>query len=156
MFKFLKKLPYWYLIAIPLLAYSLGTVSNQAVIWANGDKFPVLYNNEKIHNSCQTPDSNDDKNFISLIVGHKNSVAPSAQSAPKTIDSDLCQNGGEFLDDTHTIMNKNSRLTFLADIFDFDAHTYSVGDFLILFGEWMWKWAGIAWLALIIRKFVEA
>ena len=155
MFKTIKKIPYWWLIAIPVLAYSLGTVSNQAVEWANGNKFPVFYNNEKIHESCQTPDSKDDKNFISIMLGQKiDARAPT--SAPASVDTDLCQNGGKFLDDEHVIMSKDSHLKILSDIFDFSAHTYSIGDFLIYFGEWMWKWAGIAWIVLLIRKFVEA
>ena len=50
-FQKLFKIPYWYLIAIPLLSIGLGTMSNQVVLWDNFDKFPVMYNAEKVHQS---------------------------------------------------------------------------------------------------------
>jgi len=157
MFKFLSKIPYWYLIAIPLLITFLGIASNQAVLIANGDKFPVLYNNEKIHVSCQTPEAKPAPDFLSLILGPPR-ARPSIlepQPAPIDLDPNLCQNGGKFLDDTHVIMSKDSHLKILSDIIDFHTATYSIGDGLLAFGEWMWEWAGISWLTLVIRKFIE-
>lgn len=154
MFETLKKLPYWYLIAIPLLATLLGAASNQAVLIANGDKFPVLYNNEKIHVSCQTPDANAEENPLDILLGvpSKTSIL---KPQPALSDPDLCQNGGKFLDDTHVIMDKDSHLKILSDIIDMHEATYSVGDGLLEFGEWMWSWSVIAWLVLVIRKFIE-
>lgn len=159
MFEKLKKLPYWYLIAIPLFATLLGAASNQAVLIANGDRFPVLYNNEKIHASCQTPEPNAGKDFLTaLLGGGRLKSVPSIlepQPAPKMADPDLCRNGGKFLDDTHVIMDKDSHLKILSDIFDMHEATYSVGDGLLEFGSWMWDWSGLAWLVLIVRKLIE-
>lgn len=153
MFKLIKKVPYWYIIAIPLLSMLLGAASNQAVLMANGDKFPVFWNNEKIHVSCQTPEPKAVPDFLSSLL--PSILAP--QPAPKANpDPDLCQNGGKFLDNEHVIMDKGSHLKALADIFDIGSGAYSIGDGLLAFGEWVWEWAGIAWLALIIRKFIEA
>ena len=145
MLKKLLKVPYWYLIAIPLLSIALGTVSNQVVLWANFDKFPVMSNNEKIHQSCQTPDR----------PKAPKKDAPSILKPQPAKDSDLCRNGGIFLDDTHVIMTKDSKLKFLADIWDFHEVTYSIGDFFLMFAEWMLSWAPLAWLVLVIRKFIE-
>ena len=151
MWKLIKKVPYWYLIAIPLLSLGLGIASNQAVLIANHDKFPVMVNEEKLQKYCAP--AKEDAGFaaiIAKITGHKESddkviVAPDPYS---------CENGGEFIDNVHIIMTKKTHLNFLADVFDLGA-IYSIGDFGIIFAEWMWEWAVIAWLVLVIRKFIE-
>jgi hypothetical protein len=162
MFKKLFKIPYFYLIAIPLLSIGLGTVSNQIVLWDNFDKFPVMYNAEKVHESCQPREAADKMaaEIIKALTGQKKSAAPNKTnnlglelSAP---DPNVCANGGIFLDDMHVIMNKDSKLKFMADIWDFHDVTYSIGDFMLMFADWMLGWSVIAWLALIIRKFIEA
>lgn len=161
MFKWMTKIPYWYLIAIPLLSIGLGCVSNQAVLWTNFDKFPVMYNDEKIHQSCQTVDKTAAGNsLIEILTGNR---APTVK--PKNVpdifapapakDADLCQNGGLFLDDTHVIMTKDSKLKWLADVWDMHDVTYSIGDFFLMFADWMFGWAPLAWLVLVIRKFIE-
>ena len=38
-----------YLLALPLLLIALGTASNQLVLWANHDTFPVMLNAAKVH-----------------------------------------------------------------------------------------------------------
>jgi hypothetical protein len=161
MFKKLFKIPYWYLFAIPLLSIGLGTLSNQVVLWSNFDKFPVMYNNEKIHQSCQAPDpSKAGTDLISILTGHK-VPAPVAKSVPDIFapmpakDMDLCQNGGKFLDDTHVIMSKESKLKWLSDVWDFKDVTYSIGDFFLMFADWMLQWAPLAWLVLVLRRFIE-
>jgi hypothetical protein len=156
-FQKLFKIPYWYLIAIPLLSIGLGTVSNQVVLWSNHDQFPVMYNDEKIHQSCQTPDPTAPTDLLTLLMGPKapKKDAPSILKPQPAKDADLCQNGGIFLDDTHVIMTKDSKLKFLADIWDFHEVTYSIGDFFLMFAEWMLSWAPLAWLVLVIRKFIE-
>jgi hypothetical protein len=143
MFKLIQRIPYWYLIAIPLLFTFLGAASNQLVLIANGDRFPVLVNQEQITKSC-TPDSKTPEPDYFSILGPVTRVDPYA-----------CSNGGEFLDDTHVIMTDQSHLKILADIFDMHAATYSIGDFLLMLGSWMRDWAGIAWIVLVIRKFLE-
>lgn len=46
--KALKRIPYWYLIVIPVLLIVLGAASNQLVLIANGGRFPVLLNAAQI------------------------------------------------------------------------------------------------------------
>ena len=147
MFKTLKKIPYWYLIAIPLLAIGIGAASNQAVLIANGGKFPVQVNAEEQAKLCVAPKADAD---YALPSAHRQE--PAEPSAP---DMNTCANGGEYLDEVHTIMNSQSHLKAFADIFNLGAATYSIGDFLLILGEWMWGWSCIAWCVLVIRKFVE-
>jgi hypothetical protein len=157
MFSLIKKVPYWYLIAIPLLCVGLGILSNQIVLWVNFDKFPVMYNNEKIHQSCQTPDPSE-TDLISILIGHKAPAATKPADVVNSIpakDSDLCQNGGKFLDDTHVIMSRDSKLKWLSDVWDLNDATYSIGDLAIMSGEWILRWAQFAWLVLVLRKLVE-
>jgi hypothetical protein len=161
MFKKLFKIPYWYLIAIPLLSIGLGTVSNQAVLWDNFDKFPVMYNAEKIQKACRPADAKNAlaEDIIKALTGQKKSAAPDKTnnlglqlSVP---DPNVCANGGIFLDDIHVIMNKDSKLKFMADIWDFHDVTYSIGDFMLMFSDWMLGWSVTAWLVLVVRKLIE-
>lgn len=75
-FQKLFKIPYWYLIAIPLLSIGLGTVSNQVVLWDNFDKFPVMYNAEKVHKSCQPQEASDKMaaDIIKALTGQGKTV----------------------------------------------------------------------------------
>ena len=43
----------------------------------------------------------------------------------------------------------------MADIWDFHDVTYSIGDFMLMLGDWFMGWAPLAWLVLIIRKLIE-
>ena len=158
MLKKLFKIPYWWLIALPLLSIALGTLSNQVVLWANFDKFPVMYNDEKIHQSCQVKTADPANSLIAILTGHaapKKDV-PSIFAPMPAKDLDMCENGGQFLDDTHVIMSKESKLKWMSDIWDFHDVTYSIGDFLIMLGEWIFSWAPLAWLVLVLRKHIEA
>jgi hypothetical protein len=157
--KKLRKIPYWYLIAIPLLLTLIGAASNQAVLIANGDKFPVLVNDEKLTSMCAPSDAS---NALAAAIAKALGNAKPSHVVPKPTvklsapDYNSCSNGGEFIDDTHTIMTGQSRLKPLADIFDMKQAIYSVGDFFLIASDWMWDWAVLAWLVLVIREFVEA
>ena len=151
MFKKLLNIPYWYLIAIPLLSFGIGVASNQAVLIANGDKFPVMANEENLRKYCAPAD--EDAGFAAIIAEITGQKAHSEKSVV-TPDPYSCQAGGEFIDNVHIIMTKKTHLNFLADVFDLGA-IYSIGDFGIIFAEWMLDWAVIAWLVLVLRKFIE-
>jgi hypothetical protein len=153
MFKKLLNIPYWYLIAIPLLSFGIGVASNQAVLIANGDKFPVLVNNERIVEMCKAPQPKDDS-FLSLLLP---SMPRTKQALPVHVDAQACSAGGDFFDgdDVHVIMKKDSKLKFMADIFDFHRDIFSIGDGLLAFGSWMFDWSPLAWLVLVLRKFIE-
>lgn len=59
---------------------------------------------------------------------------------------------GQFIDQVHSVMGPNSRLKALADIFNLGIGIFSIGDFLILLGGWLWTFAPIAWVVLLIKK----
>lgn len=155
-FKKLFKIPYWYLIAIPLLCIGLGTVSNQVVLWDNFDKFPVMYNAEKVHESCQPAKKDDLESIIIKALKGDGSKTKNLKLQLSVLDPNVCANGGPFLDDVHVIMTKDSKLKPLADIWDFHDVTYSIGDFMLMLGDWFMGWAPLAWLVLVIRKLIEA
>ena len=142
--KWLKKIPYWQLIAIPFLLMFLGIASNQAVLIANHDTFPVMMNQEHIMQAC-TPVTD-----VSLAAA----IAKIMHEQP--YDPNACENGGAYLDDSHVIMTSKTHLNYLADIFDLKTSIYSIGDFFIMLGEWTWDWSIVAWIVLILRRFLEA
>lgn len=122
--KFLRHFPYWYLLLIPALLFCLGAVSNQAVLWANGGKFPVFMNDAQKEKYCP---------------------------ADSSITSLACGNGGQFIDRTHSVMGPNSRLKLLADVFNFGA-IYSVGDGFLFLASWLFSFTPYMWVALVVRK----
>lgn len=134
--KILRKFPYWYLIAIPVLMFVLGAASNQAVLIANHGKFPVMMNEAEVSLACAPPSEDKESQKFSIF----NSSVPS------------CTKGGQFLDRTHSIMGPNSHLKALADIFDLGEAVFSLGDFSIMLGTFLLKFTPLAWLFLTIRK----
>jgi hypothetical protein len=137
MFKLIKKVPYLYLIAVPMLLMFMGTASNQAVLIANGDRFPVMANEVRLAEFCNPSP-------IDALLAQK--FFPEVSNA--------CTATG-MLDSTHEIMTPKTHLNFLADIFDMHTAIFSIGDFLLMLGEWAWDISVIAWLALVLRKFIE-
>ena len=125
MFTFLRKTSL-YILALPLLLIALGTVSNQVVLYANHDTFPVVMNNAKLfeyeHKLTRDTDSDDDDK------------SEEAQVRLTELD-----NG--YLDDTHIIMTKDTHLNWLADVFDFHGDVFSIGDFMLELGEWSGSFA---------------
>ena len=105
--------------------FGLGAASNQAVLIANGDKFPVLVNPVKLAEFL--PDG------VALL--------PPGQS--------------QMVDTVHETMTKDTHLNALADIFDMHSSIYSVGDGLLLLGEWLNTWCPFAWFFLICKKIYD-
>lgn len=130
--KFLRKFPYWQLLAIPVLLFGLGAGSNQIVLVANHGTFPVMVNKVDIVKMCH--DASD--------------VPPVLQGIACTTDG----KGGEYLDPVHVIMTPESRLKPLADIFNLGDGIYSIGDFLLMLSFGMVPFAPIAWLVLTLRR----
>ena len=131
MLKLVKKFPYWYLLAVPVLIWVLGVASNQAVLIANHGKFPVMLNEAQIAVMC--PDASQ--------------IDPKYKAIACTSDG----KGGQYLDRVHSVMGPNSHLTLLADIFDLGS-IYSIGDFAIMLGEFLLPFTSISWVALALRK----
>ena len=124
MFDFLRKTSL-HILAIPLLFIILGTVSNQAVLWANHDTFPVMANDFKA---------------VQMLGGESPVVL---------------KDGTTLLDDTHSLMTSKSHLNWLADVFDFKDEIESIGDIMIDFGGFMWTFAPYVWGFAVIRKLKE-
>jgi hypothetical protein len=136
MFKFLRKTSL-YLLAIPLLTFMLGVASNQAVLIANHDKFPVLLNDRKLAKFVEA-DAKEDSDFF----------------ARRTMPARVV-NGAVMIDDVHCNMTKETHLNTLADIFDMHDAIYSVGDFLIELGSWLLGFAPVLFLFDVSRKLKE-
>lgn len=134
--KFLRKFPYWYLLAIPALLFAAGVASNQAVLVANHGKFPVAMNAAWMDKFCSTRGMEPDE---------IDNIPPAS-----------CAVGGEMIDNTHSVMGPNSHLKFLADIFPLGHAIYSVGDGLLYLGDWLLSFTPFMWLALTIRKLFVA
>jgi hypothetical protein len=144
--KYLRRFPYWYLLAIPALVWALGIASNQAVLVANHGKFPVMLNATWMVKMCTIPTMEQvgiDPDDEEMVAKYKQVVA--------NIPASSCRKGGEMIDETHSVMGPNSHLKALSDIFPLGS-IYSIGDAGIYLGEYLLGFSPIMWLALVIRK----
>ena len=119
---FLRTTSLWILL-LPVVLTITGAASNQAVLIANHDKFPVMLNDYK-------------------IVGYELQAEKATQSDDPDVaeqaafDLESLKHG--FLDDTHCIMTNDTHLNFLADVIDFRGEgILSVGDLLIEAGAYL-------------------
>ena len=131
MLKFLRK-TYLYLLAVPLLFTFLGAASNQIVLIANHDTFPVMESPATIQK-------------IRVAVHN-------AQGNPEIDPDSIPDIDRGMLDETHCLMTEKTHLNFLADVFDLKTATYSIGDFLLIAGDWSWTFAPFVFLFVVIRK----
>ena len=129
MLKFLRKSCLWILLT-PLVIGWAGTLSNQAVLWANHDTFPVMINPVKLQ----------------VFTGGELSKNPTT-GKPEISGGLVIElpDGTLMTDPTHCVMTSKTRLNWLADIFDFHQSIESVGDLLIGVGEWSWGFAPYVW-----------
>jgi len=134
--KVFRKFPYLYLLAIPLLLILLGTASNQAVLIANHGKFPVMLNEAQYSHFCSAPEDEEMKFSVT-----DSSISPMS-----------CTEGGQFIDDVHSVMGKNSHLKALSDIFNLKVAIYSIGDFLLMLGYWLLSFSWISYITLVVRR----
>jgi hypothetical protein len=123
LFQLIRK-TYLYVFAVPLLFLALGTISNQAVLYANHDTFPVCVN-----------------------------IVKAEHMAPEAIQ---LEDGTIMLDDTHCLMTSKTHLNLLADVFDFHSSIFSIGDFMLMLGEWLFSLAPVAWVTLALRKLAHS
>ena len=129
---FLRKTALW-IPLIPIVLFLGGVASNQAVLIANHDRFPVLVNHTKLVNfeaeTVETP-------FGSITVPR-----------PAEVDDD----GVVMIDDIHCVMTSDTHLNALADIFDFGG-IYSIGDFMLMLGQWLLEYSLVVWLVVVILR----
>jgi len=127
---------YLYLLAAPVLAIVLGAASNQAVLIANHDTFPVMVNQARL----QSLEAKQQmmREIIAAITGEKPIEPPAGM-----------------IDDVHCVMTSKTHLNALADIFDMRDAIYSIGDFSIMFGEWSLGFAPFVFVFAVARKLNE-
>ena len=133
--KFLKILRssfLWVLLA-PFAVQGIGAASNQAVLIANHDTFPVMVNPVKL-------DELRPKGQDSLIAEIFGPVKPAEVADDSMIDA------------VHCVMTDQTHLNFLADVFDMHDAIYSIGDFGLMLGEWMQSFCPFVFLALVFNK----
>ena len=131
MLKFLRKTALWILLTPAALIYS-GAASNQLVLAANHDSFPVMVND-----------------FKSEIMVAKMKAEWKEDTAEAGLDIKL---PAGMIDETHCIMTSKTHLNFLADVFDLKDGIYSIGDFGIMLGSLLWAYAPFIWAFEVIRR----
>lgn len=131
MLKFLKKTHLW-ILALPLALSLMGAASNQAVLNANHDKFPVEVNT-----------------FKEEILVYKMQADWKDATAAAGVDLPLPEG---MIDDTHCVMTSKTRLNWLADVFDMKDGIYSIGDFMLMLGSLIWGFAPFVWGYAVIRQ----
>jgi hypothetical protein len=59
------------------------------------------------------------------------------------------------IDDVHCVMSAKTHLNFLADIWDLGHDYYSIGDGLLILGEWLLGILPWIWGAAVVRRLSE-
>ena len=116
-----------YMIALPFAICYTGAAMNQAVLIANGGKFPVMVNDRLSGTSREITDR------IIMSVDRWG-----------------------FIDNVHCLMTNSTRLNWLADYLILGGRAYSPGDVLISIGLSL-QWPLIfSWGALTISDVIKA
>ena len=137
MLKTIRNAALWILLT-PGALWLGGVASNQAVLNANQDKFPVMWNEFKINRYA-----------AELVIATHDKDKIVAENAQFMLDA---LNAG-YLDDTHCIMTPKTHLNWLADVFDIKGDgVYSIGDFMQYVGEWAYTFVPFVWGFEVIRR----
>lgn len=128
---------YLWILALPLFLGFAGAASNQLVLAANHDKFPVMVNARKLREFEQAQEQ--PVRAIEHLFGVDD--PPQAQNDPDGM-----------LDDVHCVMTKDTHLNFLADWIDLKDATYSPGDLLLEAGDYTGQYSFWVWFALILAE----
>jgi len=126
-----------YILAIPVLFTFLGAASNQIVLIANHDTFPVMLNDKKLADMTEPKEKSVEIRFLKPMPAYE-------------------ADGAVMLDDTHCSMTHETHLNALADIFDMKDAIYSIGDFLLMLGEWFGAFCPFVFVFDVIRKLRQA
>jgi hypothetical protein len=113
-----------WLLLLPFALQFGGAASNQLVLIANDDKFPVMVNEAKL------------ESFLADLP-----KAPEQTPLPIGM-----------LDDVHCVMTDSTRLNFLADIFDLKDAVYSIGDLMLMAGEQSEQACILFWMVIMLYK----
>lgn len=110
----------------------MGAASNQAVLNANHDKFPVEVNTFK------------EEIMVYKMQQEWKDATADIENAPSLPEG--------MIDDTHCIMTEYTHLNWLADVFDLKDGIYSIGDFLLMLGGYLWTFAPFVWVFEATRR----
>lgn len=135
--KFIRATYLW-IFLLPVGLYVAGIGCNQAVLVANQDRFPVMWNTYKAVKLDQD-----------IIKATQSKDPDKAEDA--RFDLIALEEYG-YLDDTHILMSDKTKLNFLADWIDFRLATYSPGDMMIFASESLWDYFPFLWAVLICLK----
>ena len=135
MFSFLRRTSL-YLLAIPVLFTFLGAASNQVVLIANHDTFPVMVNAKKLQEMTEPREQKSRLRYKPI-------------PALETGDTVM-------IDDVHCNMTSETHLNFLADVFDLHNAIYSIGDFMLMLGEWFGVFAPFVFVFDTTRKLAKS
>ena len=121
---------------MPVACTFAGVLSNQLVLWANHDKFPVMANPVKLQ----------------VFTDGEPSLNPDGSVTVKGGHFVILPDGTIMMDPIHCLMTKQTHLNFLADVFDFQDVTMSVGDLMLELGDWSWGFCPFLWGSLLCLK----
>lgn len=130
-----------WILLLPLLIGFTGAASNQLVLAANHDKFPVMVNERKLREF-----EDRDAKAENVIQALGNLVGVNIVPPKQDIDDDM-------LDDVHCVMSEKTHLNFLADWIDMHTAMMSPGDMLIDFGGFLQEYAFVFWLAFVLNDY---
>ena len=131
MFNFLRKTSL-YILAVPVLFTLLGAASNQVVLIANHDTFPVMVNDKK----------------LAEMTGPREQKAINFNKPQPAFEIE----DAVMLDEVHCAMTSKTHLNALADIFDRKDAIYSIGDFMLMLGEWLGSFTFAIFVFDVVRK----
>jgi hypothetical protein len=136
---FFRSTALWILL-LPYAFTFIGASSNQLVLWANDDKFPVKINPAKLQVMTGGEASSNPDGTVTLSGGHV-VVLP---------------DGTVMMDPEHCVMTSKTHLNLLADNWDFHDTIESVGDLLLGLGDWLSNFAIFVWIAIVIERLHHA
>lgn len=149
MLNFLRKTALWILL-LPVAIGGLGAASNQLVLIANHDKFPVMVNSF-VEKRLSLKQFIAYQKAVEIYEDDKEKPKSREAAAERAATIKIIHETG-MIDETHCIMTPETHLNFLADVFDFHDGTYSVGDGLLYLGEWMWSPGLLLWGFIMVDK----
>ena len=153
--KFLKILRssfLWVLLA-PFAVQGIGAASNQAVLIANHDQFPVMVNPVKLEELRPLKHGDEEDTVADIVAALTGTKKPAAKKPSALV---IIADDAGMLDEVHCIMTDQTHLNFLADVFDMHDGIYSIGDFVLMLGEWMYGFCPLVFVALVFKKCWDA
>jgi len=149
MMNFLRKTALWMLL-LPLATYSVGVASNQLVLIANHDKFPVIKNSANTQR-IELTQYLEYQEYLAT-VNSPDSTADDRQAAAQEAATIKIMHESGMIDRVHCLMTKQTHLNALAGIFDLHNATHSIGDGLLYLGEWLWSPCLLLWGFVMVGK----